>query len=311
MRILIVCSGNKGFVSNFVKDQANALIRAGVEVDFYLIKGKGLLNYIKNLNPLAQKVSSYNPDVVHAHFGLSGLLCAIFFSSKLVTTYHGSDIHQKKNLRFSKWTIKFSKVNIFVTERLRSIGGVKNGVIIPCGVDLDVFKPYDKQEALSKLNLNPQKKYILFSSRFDFAIKNYDLARIVLEKLVDERYELIELLGYSRQEVALLMNACEFAFMTSLNEGSPQFIKEAMACNCPIVATNVGDIEQNTAGIDGCFITNFEIENVLENVKKALDFSKEFGRTKSRNRLINLGFDNDKIAQRLKQLYTEINNSRK
>jgi glycosyltransferase involved in cell wall biosynthesis len=306
MRALIVCSGNKGFISNFVQDQVNALKRNGAEIDFYLIKGKGLMSYLKNIIPLFLKVNKFNPDVVHAHFGLSGLLCSIFHAQKLVTTYHGSDIHQKKNFKFSKWAVLRSKRNIFVTERLKKLGGDQNGVVIPCGVDLNVFKPFDKKESLIQLNLDPKKKYILFSSRFDFEIKNYKLAKKVLDTLNLENYVLLELLGYSRSEVALLMNACEFAFLTSLNEGSPQFIKEAMACNCPIVATNVGDVEENISGINGCYITTFEVDNVSNQVLNAISFAQKVGKTNARERLLNLGFDNEIIASKILELYQEV-----
>jgi glycosyltransferase involved in cell wall biosynthesis len=115
---------------------------------------------------------------------------------------------------------------------------------------------------------------------------------------------LIELKGYSREEVALLMNAVDVCLMTSFTEGSPQFIKEAMACNCPIVSVDVGDVKYITEGIDGCFICNSynEIE-IADKLNVALRLNS---RTNGRKRILENGLDLKSVADKIFQIYTQI-----
>lgn len=143
-------------------------------------------------------------------------------------------------------------------------------------------------------------KYILFSSSFEIKEKNYSLAKAAVENLGLENLELIELKNYSRDEVSLLFNAVDVALMTSTSEGSPQFIKEALACNCPIVSTDVGDVKDMISGIKSCFITSFNPIDVSAKIKLAL----EIKRTEEVN--LCLSFDNKIIAQKLKLIYQKI-----
>jgi len=116
-----------------------------------------------------------------------------------------------------------------------------------------------------------------------------------------ENCELIELENRSREEVNLLLNACNLLLLTSFSEGSPQIIKEAMACNCPVVATDVGDIREVIKGTDGCYITSFDPEDVAEKIKLALQFK---GRTNGRKKIQH--FDNDLIAEKVYNVYEQI-----
>ena len=67
-----------------------------------------------------------------------------------------------------------------------------------------------------------------FASNFSNKVKNYQLAKKALKHL-NKKIHLIELVGYNRDEVNILLNAVDFLLMTSISEGSHQIIKEAMA----------------------------------------------------------------------------------
>ena len=98
------------------------------------------------------------------------------------------------------------------------------------------------------------------------------------------------------------MCAADVLIMTSANEGSPNVIKEAMACNCPIVVTDVGDVRWVTEGVDGTYVSDtFEPEELAGLLKKALEFG---ARTRGRNRIVELGLTSDMVAQRLIRIYT-------
>ncbi len=278
MKVLIVCSGNvKEFNlilhHAFIYEQIEAVKQNfNIEYDVFNIVGKGLLGYLSNLRKFRNKIKSFAPDVVHAHFGLSGLLAGLQRKSPVVITFHGSDINLSNVLPFSRIATKLSKHNIFVSSKIHKKIGIKNKCsVIPCGVNFEIFYPIKLKTAREKLNMDMEKKYILFGSHFKRVEKNSSLAFSAMDMLKMD-CELIELDNRNREEVNLLLNACNLLLLTSTSEGSPQVIKEAMACNCPIVATDVGDIRELIGDTEGCYLTSFEPEDVAEKIKLALKF---------------------------------------
>lgn len=312
MKVLIVCSGN---VENFNFEIHHAFIYEQiekiknmyeVEYDTFFIRGKGILGYLKNLNKLKRKIRNYAPDFVHAHFGLSGLLTTLQRKVPIVITFHGSDANLPELIRLSKLAAFLSHYDIFVSDRLQKrIGGSTQYSVIPCGIDLSTFYPVDMKTAREKLNLDPEKKYILFASAFNNTIKNAPLAFSAIEKL-KEKCEILELKDRSRKEVNLLLNACNLMLLTSKSEGSPQVVKEAMACNCPVVATDVGDIRDVVGETEGCYITSFDPEDVAEKISQALRFNK---RTNGSERIKN--FDNELVARKVFEIYNFVTGIKK
>jgi len=300
MKILIVCSINWGKVAPFVSDQAESLKAQGVEIDFYTISQKGLLGYLRSRKGLLQKIKEFTPDIVHAHYGLSGLFANLQRRVPVVTTYHGSDINYRKMFWFSRISIMLSKFNIFVSQKnIEKVKPKRNYALIPCGVDTELFKPLDKAECREKLGFTNDEKIVLFSASFDNQIKNPALAKNAVALLPDVR--LIELKGYSRQQVSLLMNAVDAVLMTSHTEGSPQFIKEAMACNCPIVSVDVGDVKDVISCVENCFITPYDDKVIAECLYRVISSGK---RTMGRDKINH--FDNQLIAGKIIEIYNKI-----
>ena len=313
MKVLIVCSGNVENFSfekhqAFIYDQVNAIEKFNrkVEFDYFFIQGKGIIGYLKNFTRLRSKLKNKKFDLIHSHFALSALLSNLQRKVAVLSTFHGSDINLKKNRIISAVVELLSKETIYVSEKLhkKSILKIRKN-IIPCGVDLDVFKPFNFNEAKIKSGLKEDKKYILFSSSFDNPVKNSGLAKEALAIIDDPQIELLELKGFSRTEVAVLMSAVSLSLLTSFSEGSPQFIKEAMACNSPIVATNVGDIEDVIAETEGCYLAKFDAVDLAEKIKLALSFPL---RTNGRNNIQD--FDNKLIAKKVYNIYHKISSER-
>lgn len=299
IKVLIVCSGNSKNRS-FILDQVEALRNIKIEFDFFYIEGNGWKGYLSNLKVFLLKIKSFKPDIIHAHYGLSGLFSNFQRKIPVVTTYHGSDIHQKKNLVLSKISILLSRQNIFVSEVLKNIARADRGIVVPCGVDLSVFRPMDKQISRNYFGFQKDKKYVLFSSSFDNMIKNPSLAKTIVEELGDN-FILVELKNFSRKQVAILMNAVDVALLTSYQEGSPQFVKEAIACGCPIVSSDVGDVRFQLQGVQNSkIIEDFE----KENYKIAIEnHASNHNSPKQKNISI---WDNNIIAQKICDEYKRI-----
>jgi len=302
MRILIVYSRNSGKIAPFIQEQGDALSQLGVEVAYFPIEGKGLCGYLKNRKQLLSMINVFLPDLIHAHYGLSGLLANLQRKIPVITTYHGSDINNIKIFPLSRLNMILAAHNIFVSKKNRHKSHqTRNQSLIPCGVDINLFQPISKVEARQLLNLNADKKYILFAGAFANSVKNPNLAKSAISFFQD--VELIELKGYSRHEVALLLNAVDLLLLTSFSEGSPQIIKEAMACNCPIVSVPVGDVEDVASGINGCYISTYEQKDIVGKLKQALEFSN---RTAGRDRILSLGLDGDTVAKQILSVYKQL-----
>ena len=301
MKILIVCSSNSGNIPTFIQEQGNALKEAGIAVDYFGIEGKGWKGYLKSRKFLLNKIKDFQPNLIHAHCGMSGFLANLQCRIPVITTYHGSDINIFTLKLFSIFPLLFSKFNIFVSVNLsKKVKYItKKHAIIPCGIDFKMFYPMDKQLARKELVWSDNKKYVLFSSTFSRFEKNAKLAIDAIQKL--DNYELIELDGYNRDEVRLMMNACDVGLLTSLREGSPMFIKELMACKRPIISTNVGDVIEQIDGIDGCVIIDYNPDSIV-NALKQLEKFEQVDFPKEKYLLI----DNKNIASQLIGIYKNI-----
>src|SRR5688500_6090922 len=78
-------------------------------------------------------------------------------------------------------------------------------------------------------------------------------------------------------QMPLYMNACDVLILTSTHEGSPNVVKEALACNLPVVAVNVGDIATRLAAVDGCVLcVDHRVETLAAGLKAALNRSAMF-----------------------------------
>lgn len=305
MRILIVASLNKGSFAPFIVEQAEALKAMGCEIDFFGLQGKGVKGYLGNLSALKRKIKEFRPDVVHAHYGLSGLLANLQRKVPVVVTYHGSDINDPEVRGYSKIAMRLSAWDIFVSRKTMEIAQPKKKyALIPCGIDLSDQQLTNTKAARQQMQLSFDKRYVLFSGAFDNAVKNAPLAQEAVALLHDEPAELLELKGYSREEVTLLMCAADAFLMTSFTEGSPQVVKEALACGCPIVSVDVGDVRERVEGVEGCFVADTrESEALAQLLQKAIAFE---GKTKGRDKLLADGLDNCMVAQRLMKIYIAV-----
>ena len=304
MKILIVASYNKNRFAPFIVEQAEALRAAGCLVEFYGITGKGIRGYLTALPALKAKIDSFRPDVLHAHYGLSGLLANLQRAVPVVTTYHGSDINEAKNRPFSRIAMWLSAWNVFVSQRTLDIMHPKSKyALIPCGIDLSEIQLIGQSEARERMGLSERGKYILFAGAFDNAVKAPELAKASVAVL-HEDVQLLELKGYTREQVTLLMRAADVFLLTSKTEGSPQVIKEAMACGCPIVSVDVGDVAERIAGLEGCLVAKSrDPKEIASLLKQALAFNR---RTDGRERIIAMGLDNRQVAQNLLAIYSSL-----
>ena len=309
MRILLVARYKPGFQNHimpFVSEQGEAIRSLGHEVDFFLVEGKGVSIYFTSKKRLLDKINAFKPDVIHAHYGLSGITAVLQNKVPVVTTFHnGETLGFWQNFLSSTFSLKASYM-IYVAQHIYEkayFKRKKNYSILPCGVNLDDCTIIDYGQARSELGFDANKKYILFGGAFENLRKNYPLLQDGIELLRRDDIVTIEMKGLARAEVTKIMCACDLFALPTKSEGSPQALKEAMACNCPIMATDVADIKHLLGNVEGHYICSFEPGNVADTLAKALDFGK---RTKGRERIVELGLENHQIAKRLIEIYDKV-----
>lgn len=319
MKLLVIASDKNGSFSPFVIEQRDALVRAGVLVASYAHKAHGILNYLKEVKHLRSAIRTEKPDVVHAHFGLTGLmttLAVIGMRVPVVVTYHGCDINDTKLRPFSKIAMWLADWNIFVSHRqmMNAFGAERRAArskkwsIIPCGVNINTFDGNHVDNEWFDRHF-PSNTYVLFAGSYVSIVKDPTLAKQTIEiynqNNVDDPVEMLELRGYSRAEVVTLMHKCSTLLLTSIREGSPQVVKEAMACGCPIVSVDVGDVAERVNGVKGCYVVASRNPRELATI---LEQSTHIGRTNGKEKLFEDGLDNAQIAERLIELYTKVIN---
>lgn len=281
MRILICVSGNAPnfrFEYNqvFVYEQIESVRRLdpSVEYSVFTVVGKGIKGYLSSLSKLKRAIKEYKPDIIHAHCGQIGALAVLQRKVPVISTFHGSDVNNRKIRPISSFASLFSSSSFFVSNKLKNTLRIrgKDCIIIPCGVDYDIFHPMNKNECKTKLGLDPSRDYILFASDFNNSIKNPSLAKAVASHFPN--IDLLEIKGRSRNEVSWLINGAELLLMTSHSEGSPQIIKEAIACGQCIVTVDVGDVREQLEGIPGCRICPHDESQLVNAVSSILESNR-------------------------------------
>ena len=295
-----------GQLAPFIKEQMDSLQSVGITCVLFPITQNGILGYLKHFKLLKRTIKLEKPHLIHAHYGLSGLLANLQRKVPVITTFHGTDINNKKIRWISTIAARLSEKSIYVTEQLKTIAGNKNGVVIPCGVDLSIFTPQNMEQAKRIMNLDLSKNYVLFCSSFGNSIKNSQLAINAFNKIRNNlslNMELLELDNFSREEVSNLLNASFCLMMTSFSEGSPQVIKEALATNRPIVSTNVGSVKELIADVKGCTLVEQKLESVMDGLENCIQFSIEHGETNGREHIQNNFLGLKQIAKSIQILY--------
>jgi glycosyltransferase involved in cell wall biosynthesis len=148
---------------------------------------------------------------------------------------------------------------------------------------MDVFKPMDSNQAKEALGLDAGKKYVLFPSEPSRVGKRYEIAVAALEayRAGGREAELLCLDNVPHEKVPIYMNAADALLMTSEFEASPVTVREALACNLPVLSTRVGDVESVLDGIEGCYVVEPDAHDIADKLGRTLQSEKPFmGREK-------------------------------
>jgi teichuronic acid biosynthesis glycosyltransferase TuaC len=313
MRVLVVTNmyptPEQPAFGTFVKDQVEELRKKGVEIDVFFVNGrKSRWNYVWGIFRFWKQIIADRYDIVHAHYALSGMIARLQFHLPVIVTYHGSEVseHMPLWLRFlaRRGASSFDRI-IVVNQGKKSLilNAHERVVVIPCGVNLDLFRPMPLEQARAQLDLPMEKPLVLGAGEYWQYEKRFELVEASMEVLKRHcpEAELVLVSGKPHEIIPVYMNACDVLVLTSRSEGSPMVIKEAMACNLPIVSTKVGDVPEVIAGVEGCYLVEPDADVVAEKLYRVL---QQRQRTRGREKMRYLGAG--PITQRVIDVYDEV-----
>jgi glycosyltransferase involved in cell wall biosynthesis len=307
MKVLLITS--EWDLCPFIERQVEFLRERSIEIDVFIFRGnKSPFQYLRAWIRIRKMFLFSKYDLIHANFGQSALL-AMPLIKPLVVSFHGSDLLgiKRKNGKntftgfiLQSWSKYVSKLAAKVTtvshEMANNLPKTVEYCLLPCGVDLELFKPASSQQCREKLNLSGDKKLILFGGRPERLDKRLWLAKkCVSEISAQYNAELVTMSSVPHEKVPEYINACNLVLLTSKQEGSPNIVKEALACNVPVVSVDVGDVRERITNIKGCFISESDSPaHIIKALVKGLTFNEEFK-----------GREEDKVIDQLVEIYRD------
>jgi len=317
MKVLVISNmypGKSSHLGIFIKQQVEDIENEGLSTIKVVKDRKGSIAYVpfilKNIFYLL--LGSY--DIVHAYYGFhSALFAAIVKRRPLIITFVGSDALKESSRNkvyriLQRFVVSRSNHIIAVSSKIKNIlisdlGADSNKIsVITFGIDFDLFKPIPQAKVKEELGFPSDKKLVLFPSNPKRIEKRFDIFNRAVELLQKENHNILPvILSNNRRpypEVPLVMNACDVLVLTSDSEGSPTVIKEALACNLPIVSVDVGDAREVIKDATNCYICKQDPVNIAEKIKLVLNNGI---RTAARNNIKHLS--SKKIARKIIELY--------
>ncbi len=309
----------------FVKEQVESLTKEGVAIDVVFINGKeNRLNYFISIITLAKKLKSNNYDIIHLHhtYCVYPVIIAkaiVRIKSPIILTFHEGEVHKTKELitkdidfikrfvfskRIKKSALRIVDFVIAVQEELmESLEVGRKYYILPCGVDLNLFRPMSKERCRKKLNLPLDKKIIFFPAVPHDNNKGYDILREAIKYLGGKDIYLLTAGGIHHQDMPFYMCAADVVVQLSIYEASPMVLKEALAVNVPVVFTEVGDAKKTIGKTKGCFLCKRTPRDVALKLGSALKCN---GKSDGRDRIVEAGLGLSDIARNVINIYENI-----
>ncbi|MGC2474308.1 MAG: glycosyltransferase [Candidatus Sulfotelmatobacter sp.] len=318
MRVLYVipcrAEGNE-FV--FAKRQIACLEAAGITTRSFFVTSRTSISFLfRALYRLKDEIRRFHPDVVHAQFGtVNGILCVCAGASPLVVTFRGGDLNPTREVTrirslagrlLSQLTALRAESTICVTERLRNRLWLRRdrSRVIPNGLDLSLFVPIPKLEARKAVGWQATERIVLVNAGRNEHVKRLDLALAAIQhakrSVNDLRCEVLR--GDTPAEkMPFYLNAADCLLVTSDWEGSPNIVKEALACNLPVVSVDVGDVPERLSEVIPSRIAERSPEALARCLTEVL---QENRRSNGREKIVPLS--DTAIADKILEVYRHV-----
>jgi glycosyltransferase involved in cell wall biosynthesis len=310
MRVLIVTNmwptEERPALGGFVRDQVEALRGIdGLEVELFgFSPGGGARPYLDAARELRRRYRGQSFDVVHAHYGLTAWCALAVRGAPRVVTFHGTDLGHRVAGPLSRAVARLIDLPATASgwlarhpeQGLRGAGADRRVAVLPTGVNLTRFSRLDRGDARERLGLDPDGRYLLFPSDPSRREKRYDRAE-ELARAADAT--LLSYRAAPPSDVPLMINAANAVVVTSEREGFGLAVLEALACDVPVLSTDVGIAPIALRGVAGTLVAPFDRDRWLDAVRPHLDDRDPRIEGRARAGL----FDSNRMAMRVFQAY--------
>lgn len=270
MRVLNLTSNR---MARFYVQQVDVLERLGVEqttlsppgnehIQMDSDEARSPLDYARFVPEVLSHVDA-DYDLIHANYGLSVPPALLQSKLPVVLSLWGSDLMGEYGWLCKRLAARCDAV-IVMSEDMAELLACE-AYVIPHGVNFDRFRPIPRTEALETVGWDPEARNVLFPYPPNREVKDFPKARRVVaavDDLLEESVEIRTLSGVPHDEMPYYYNAADAMLMTSVHEGSPNSVKEALACNTPVVSVDVGDVRERLDGVDNAAVCDSEAELV-------------------------------------------------
>lgn len=267
--------------------------------------------------------TSYQPEKYSLYLSgreESGISLRVFNKKK--------EIYKKGNINFvacSKWLYLMAKESYLLSDQ--------QVISIPNPIDTDIYKPINKIEARTSLNLPLDKKILLFGSckitdkrkGIDYLIeacnilnKEYpslkeEIGIIILGKEADFFREQIPFTVYpinytnNTKDIINIYNSSDLYAIPSLEDNLPNMIMESMACGVPCVGFNIGGIPEMIDHEENGYIAQYKSANDFANGIYWLLANKD-KESLSKNAILKVTktYNEEKVANEYINLYKKL-----
>jgi glycosyltransferase involved in cell wall biosynthesis len=309
VRVLVVTSmyptPSRPSLGGFVRDQVEALRKLdGLEVELFAFEPGGAIRFARAALRLRRMHRHHRFDLVHAHYGLTGWVAlALGRRAPIVVTFHGTDLRHRVAGPLSRMLAPLVDVTAPVSARLAreglpGAGTTRAAPILPCGVNLDRFAPRDRREARARLGIAADGRYLLFPADPSRPEKRHDRA---LELARAAGAELLTYGGVPPGQVPDMINAANAVIAPSDREGFGLAPLEALACDVPILSTDVGIAPLALRGVAGTLCAQYDRDTWLAAVTPHLDAPDPRVAGRRRAAL----FERNRMAERVFEAYRD------
>ncbi len=242
----------------FVRDQAQALRSLPeLEVELYEFP-PGAPALLQAARALRKRYKGEHLDVVHAHFGLTAWPALALKTKVHALTMHGTDIHHPRTRQATRAVLPLMNLVAAASAPLvADIPGArarKRAMVLPCGVDMERFRPIPRAQARAELGLHPGTPQLLFPADPARASKRFDRAQALAGTT-----SLLTLGGIAPEQVPLWINAANAVIVPSEREGFGLAVLEALACDVPVLATPAGVHPEALQDLAGTLCAPFDL----------------------------------------------------
>ena len=305
----------------FVEQQIKGLEQIGVNVTVMVVPRlkKGIRAYFELASDVRAYIEKCRPDIVHVMYGgvMSEIVTRVVRDRPTIVSFCGDDLLGEllsgalrkfisgygvlasylAAIRAAGIVVKSSNLK----EALPNFVSKSKVRIIPNGIDLNRFKPSSRENCCRRLGWDSNNFNVLIPS--EHPIKQPGLARASVQvlKLSVDGVVLHVLGGIPHDEVPVWLNASDVLLVTSLHEGSPNIVKEALACNVPVVSLDVGDVRERIEQVDGCYVAASDPRDLAS---KLMSVHARQCRIEGRQKIEQLSLES--TALRLKELYEDV-----